>query len=453
MKMYGVTGTNGKTTTSILLGSILREVYGKDKVGLITTIVFWLGGEEKVNETKMTTMRSQDLFRLLREMKDRGVERVVIEITSHALDQHRLAGIALDGAIILNIAREHLDYHGTMQEYAKAKSRIISYINDKRALIYKADDKWIQRGIVKSPKVKSQMSKSRISTIGFTKSEAARVETLLEGDWNKENVLAASLLAKAIGIEKEKVQRGISRVKQVLGRMEWIEPKFSSINFQFSNNKLPRVLIDYAVTPDALAQLYKEVRRMTSGRIFAVLGACGLRDRGKRPEMARAVAQYVDELVLTREDSWTEDEAQIFSDLERGLEQNLDKTQTLPFRTGPCLMAVAKTKQRTNRPVSNGTLSDGGSKTQNSDKAAIFSGALDDKSGGKAKPKQFSWQRITDRREAIKYCIEKADSDDVVVVTGKGAEMGMAIGKKILPWSDKLVIQELLQEKQEGRVV
>ena len=116
-------------------------------------------------------------------------------------------------------------------------------------------------------------------------------------------------------------------------------------------------------------------------------------------------------------------------------------------------MAVAKTKQRTNRPVSNGTLSDGGSKTQNSDKAAIFSGALDDKSGGKAKPKQFSWQRITDRREAIKYCIEKADSDDVVVVTGKGAEMGMAIGKKILPWSDKLVIQELLQEKQEGRVV
>jgi len=126
MKMYGVTGTNGKTTTSILLGSILREVYGKDKVGLITTIVFWLGGEEKVNETKMTTMRSQDLFRLLREMKDRGVERVVIEITSHALDQHRLAGIALDGAIILNIAREHLDYHGTMQEYAKAKKSITS---------------------------------------------------------------------------------------------------------------------------------------------------------------------------------------------------------------------------------------------------------------------------------------------------------------------------------------
>lgn len=424
MKVYGVTGTNGKTTTSVLLGSVLREVYGKNKVGLITTIVFWLGEEEKVNEMKMTTMKSQDVFRLLREMSHRGIEQVVIEITSHALDQHRLAGITLDGAIILNIAREHLDYHGTMQEYAKAKSRIVSYIKGKGALIYKADDEWIQRGIVKNRQVKSQISKAKISAIEFTESEAAKVEIVLEGGWNRENVLAVSLLAKAIGLEGQKVQEGISRIKQVPGRMEWIEPILATANLQLANNQLPRVLIDYAVTPDALGRLYKEVSRRTSGKIFAVLGACGRRDRGKRPKMARTVAQYADELVLTREDPWTEEEEQIFRDLEKGLKSNFNKTQSNP--------------------------SNGGGKTQRADKSAFSRRVLNDQAKDM---KQSAWQRIVDRREAIKYCINRAGADDVVVVTGKGAETGMAIGEEILPWSDKRVIQELLQEKQRGKVL
>lgn len=410
MKVYGVTGTNGKTTTSVLLGSVLREVYGKDKVGLITTIVFWLGEEEKVNETKMTTMNSRAVYKLLREMRRRGIEQVVIEITSHALDQHRLAGIALDGAIILNVAREHLDYHGTMQEYAQAKSRIVSYVKKKGALVYKVDDKWIQRAIVNNLQVKSLISKAKISAIQFTKIEAAKVATVLEGGWNRENVLAVSLLAKAIGLEGQKVQEGIRRIKQVPGRMEWIEPILATANLQLANNKLPRVLIDYAVTPDSLDQLYKEVSRGTSGKIFAVLGACGRRDRGKRPKMARTVAQYADELVLTREDPWTEEEEQIFNDLEKGLNF---------------------------------------SKTRKADKAAISPGLLNYQAKG---TKQSVWQRIVDRREAIKYCIDRAGADDVVVVTGKGAETGMAIGEKILPWSDKQVIQELLQEKQGGMV-
>jgi len=138
---------------------------------------------------------------------------------------------------------------------------------------------------------------------------------------------------------------------------------------------LPRVLIDYAVTPDALERVYKEVREQTQGKIFAVLGACGNRDRGKRPQMARAVAKYADELVLTREDPWTESEEQIFKDLEGGL---LDA--------------------------------------------------------------EIKWHRIVGRREAIKYCLESAGPDDVVVVTGKGAEVGMAVGNKVTPWSEKEVI-------------
>ena len=125
MKIYGVTGTNGKTTTCYVLASILREAYGKDKVGMLTTVGIWLGNKEEINETKMTTTDSRKVYRYLKEMRESGVEQVVLEVTSHALDQNRLAGLRLDGAIILNIEREHLDYHETMEKYAAAKGKIV----------------------------------------------------------------------------------------------------------------------------------------------------------------------------------------------------------------------------------------------------------------------------------------------------------------------------------------
>ena len=392
MKIYGVTGTNGKTTTSILLGTILREAYGRDKVGLITTITFWLGGEEQVNETKMTTMRSRDVFKLLQQMKDRGVERVVLEVTSHALDQHRLAGIMLDGAIILNIAREHLDYHGTMDEYTRAKVKISDYLVVGAPLVVNAK--------IQMPN-KCQTN-AKIQIIKLATEQAKNVVTSLPGEVNKENVLAVILLARAVGVDEAIIKQGVAKVDHVQGRMEWVEinDQSSITKAQMTRWRLPRVLIDYAVTPDALEQLYQEVRTMTRGKIFAVLGACGQRDRGKRPMMARVVAQYADELILTREDPWEEEEEQIFRDLEKGLEPD-----------------------------------------------AGVSAAYDGTAPDRRELSHAVWQRIVDRRKAIKFCIDKAGLDDVVVVTGKGAETGMAIGKKILPWSDKQVIQELLAEK------
>jgi UDP-N-acetylmuramoyl-L-alanyl-D-glutamate--2,6-diaminopimelate ligase len=140
-----------------------------------------------------------------------------------------------------------------------------------------------------------------------------------------------------------------------------------------------RVLIDYAVTPDALDRLYSYVKEEADGKVFGVLGAAGLRDRGKRPDMARAVARYADVLILTREDPWTESEDQIFSDLEKGLAGS-----------------------------------------------------------------DIEWRRIVDRKEAIASLLDRAQSGDVVVVTGKGAERGMAIGKDIIPWNDRKVVEGLL---------
>lgn len=369
MTIYAVTGTNGKTTTCHLLASILRQAKGTKKVGMLTTIAFWFGEQEVVNETKMTTLPSKLVYRYLRQMADAGITHVVMEVTSHALDQHRLVGLSFAGAIVLNIQREHLDYHRTMSDYTKAKARIIGYLTQGAPIVVKKDDEWIQKVIV------PLLPPTRIF---FTGEEARVVSTPLLGEVNKENALAATLLARAIGIDQTAIERGIAQVKQVPGRMEWINMPETA----------PRVLIDYAVTPDALERLYKTVREETNGTVFAVLGACGLRDRGKRPDMARVVAQYADELVLTREDPWTEPEEQIFSDLEQGLVPPLTR-------------------------------------------------------GGQ---EGFVWQRIVDRREAIRYCLQKAVSGDVVVVTGKGAETGMAIGNEVIPWNDKKVILELVRE-------
>ncbi len=363
MEFYGVTGTNGKTTTSIVLGNILRAAHGAEKVGLLATIVFWIGDKEVVNETKMTTMDSRDVFRYLKEMRGYGMEHVVLEMTSHALDQSRLAGIQLEGAIVTNLAREHLDYHKTMEEYAAAKAKIVGLVKPGGVVVGKGDDEWVARIL---REVKSRNAK--VKTVVFTAEEAKSVETKLIGDVNKENVLAASKLAQAVGVSREVISAGVAAVAHVPGRMEWLD-----------SPRGMRVVIDYAVTPDALERLYRYVRGQTQGKVYGVLGAAGLRDRGKRPDMARAAAQLADELVLTREDPWTESEEQIFQDLEEGLRD-----------------------------------------------AAI------------------PWQRIVDRREAIKYCIGKAGRGDVVVVTGKGAELGMGVGKEVIPWNEREIVRELL---------
>lgn len=360
LTIYGVTGTNGKTTTCHLLASMLQAAYGKKQVGMLTTISFWLGEEKIINETKMTTLPSRAVFSYLHQMRQRGISYVVLELTSHALDQHRLSGIHLDGAIILNVAREHLDYHGTMSKYAAAKEKIIDLLKDKAPLVGKADD------LLVAPMLGRARTRG-VRVLEFTQHTASTTVAVLPGIVNQENTTAATLLLHAVGVAPEAITQGIATLTSVPGRMQWLELPTGA-----------RALIDYAVTPDALERLYSDLRRSTTGKIYAVLGACGLRDRGKRPDMARVVAEFADELIITREDPWTESEEQIFTDLEAGL------TNT----TTP-------------------------------------------------------WQRIVDRRAALKQVISQAKAGDVVVATGKGAETGMGIGKKVVPWNEAEIIRDI----------
>lgn len=363
LTIFGITGTNGKTTTSYLVAHILAAQYGRAAVGLLSTITFWIGETERVNRSKMTTLDSRILFKYLREMQQANVKYVVLEITSHALDQHRLGRLRLQGAIILNLSREHLDYHRTMPAYAAAKQRIVHYLDNRAPLIGKADDDWVRT-------ILTDAHARGVPTIPFTAAESSAVATPLPGAVNKENVLAATLLSQHIGVSAAAITQGIAAVSVVPGRMEWL---------MSSDGR--RVLVDYAVTPDALERLYRTVKATTTGKVYAILGAAGQRDRGKRPAMAAAAARFADELILTREDPWTESEEQIFNDLEKGLHDT-----TIP------------------------------------------------------------WQRIIDRRDALRYCLKRATPEDVIVITGKGAEEGMGIGKKIIPWNERAIITELLAE-------
>lgn len=363
LRLFGVTGTNGKTTTCYLLASILREQRGRGRVGMLTTVALWIGEREVVNETKMTTLPSRALFRYLRQMRDAGVTDVVLEVTSHALDQHRLAGLRLAGGVILNLTREHLDYHRTMARYRQAKARLVSYLAPGAPLVGKADDQQVAL-------VLAAARQRGVPVHAFTRSQASRQTTGLEGAVNQENALAARLLAEAVGVPERAIAAGMAAVRQVPGRMEWLRG---------SNGA--NAVIDYAVTPEALARLYQHVRGQTKGRIIGVLGAAGRRDRGKRPAMARAVAELADELIITEEDPWTEDPGQIFRDLERGLIQR--------------------------------------------------------------KGLRARWRRIPDRREALRYALQTARPGDTIVATGKGAERGLAVGRQIVPWHERSVIEEL----------
>ena len=512
IRLYGVTGTNGKTTTCYLIDSILATEYGREKAGMLTTVGIHIGKKDVLNETKMTTLKSYEAMKYLRDMKNAGVTHAVLEVTSHALDQNRLAGLRLEGAIITNIAREHLDYHGTMEEYTAAKMRILEYIREGGSFVYKGDDEWIGAALRQIPNpndqfpIKSQIpplrhpelaspgskegsavqAMTKTMMVSYMSEDAKEVVTLLPGEVNKENVLAASLLMREAGVSEDAIRRGVDAVTHVPGRMEWIAEKPQTPNpptslklrgagndqsnpkpphfaeatrgRQIPNDerRLPRVLIDYAVTPDALERLYRDVRQNTRGKVYAVLGACGMRDRGKRPDMARTVAQYADELVLTREDPWTESEEQIFGDLEKGLNEydgcgesgdrrattpaGLAQSELTPLRRAPegagfvgWISFLASANGWRKRPACRQIAVE-------EDGAKPFAGEV------RRGENKNCWRRITDRREAIKYCLEKAGAEDVVVVTGKGAETGMAIGKKVIPWNDKAVVLELFEE-------
>ncbi|MBP7060530.1 MAG: UDP-N-acetylmuramoyl-L-alanyl-D-glutamate--2,6-diaminopimelate ligase [Candidatus Moranbacteria bacterium] len=379
LRVVGVTGTNGKTTTSQFIAKILLAA-GK-KTALASTINFQMGERTWVNESKFTTLSPWKLQRFLRDAVREDCEYAVIETSSHALDQNRVWGIPYEIAVMTNVTREHLDYHGTMERYREAKRRLFRRA---KYVVVNLDMETPQeffspQGTTVTYSTKNPQADllARDVTLDFKGTDfvvaGVRVHLRVPGLFNIENALTALGVARLLDIDLALAGKSLSDIAGVSGRMELVP-----------NHMNADILIDYAVTPDAFEKLYASILplKIPGSKIIHVFGACGERDRGKRPQMGEIASSYADIIILTNEDPFHENGEQILDDIEQGVTKKRDKT----------------------------------------------------------------YFRIYDRREAIHKALSMAEIGDIVLITGKGAEVTMAFGDERIPWSERQVIEEELEK-------
>jgi UDP-N-acetylmuramoyl-L-alanyl-D-glutamate--2,6-diaminopimelate ligase len=319
LRMLGVTGTNGKTTTTSIMRHLFDDEDGSS--ASIGTLGVLVGSEGEVlpGGSGLTTPGPVELQRILRALADRGVLTIAMEVSSHSLDQRRVEGLAFDVAVFTNLTRDHLDYHGTMEKYFEAKARLLDYLKPEGTAVLNAD----------APEWRSLEASSQTLTFGVEESADVRAEEILftsEGsDWrlvtprgsaevslpligdiNVENALAAAAAAFALGQTPSVIANRLGTVPQVAGRLEII-------------SRRPTVLRDYAHTPDALERTLKTARVFTRGKLIVVFGCGGDRDKGKRPLMGEIAERGADCAIVTSDNPRTEDPDAIIDDIEAGM--------------------------------------------------------------------------------------------------------------------------------------
>ena len=319
LTMVGVTGTNGKTTTT----SIIRHLFdsGSGSSASIGTLGVLVGTDAEVlpGGSGLTTPGPVELQRILRARVDRGVRAVAMEVSSHSLDQRRIDGIEFDAVVFTNLTRDHLDYHGTMEAYLQAKAKLLNYLKaDGTALVNADASEWeslavpantVRFGIDSPADVRAEQvefSPSGSSWRFVTTEGAEEVRLPLIGDVNVQNALAAGATAFAMGMKPADVAARLNTVPQVPGRLEII-----------STN--PTVVRDYAHTPDALERSLRTARAFTRGRLIVVFGCGGDRDKGKRPLMGGIAEREADLPIVTSDNPRTEDPDAIIDDIEAGM--------------------------------------------------------------------------------------------------------------------------------------
>ena len=324
--LVGITGTNGKTSTSYLVESIVQAT--GTRTGLIGTVEIRYGDERE--RAVNTTPESLDLQRLLRTMLNRHTETIVMEVSSHGLELGRVAGCAFRVAAFTNLTQDHLDFHGDMRAYLASKARLFrEHLAPGATAVINVDDPAgaemcaiardagaqlvrCSRDAKADAEVRLTSADCRIdgSTIQLAMPSAEyEIESPLVGDFNVENLLVACGIAEALGVYPEDIVTGVRECPQVPGRIERIGDDASR----------PTVLVDYAHTPDAVEKLLQAVRPLASGRVITVFGCGGDRDPKKRPLMAEAAAANSDLVIATSDNPRTEAPEAILDDVERGL--------------------------------------------------------------------------------------------------------------------------------------
>ena len=384
LTMVGVTGTNGKTTTTHLIKAIL-EAAGQ-RVGLLGTIEYRIGDE--VIPASHTTPESLELNELLARMAKFGCQSVSMEVSSHALHQSRVYGLAFDAAVFTNLTQDHLDYHGTMEEYFRAKRILFDSLKPDAVAITNADDAWgmqiasssqartLSYGVAEHADIRAADIRLSIEGTSFTlwfKNQQTTLTTPLVGRFNVYNVLAAYSTGLALGHSPETLVQGIRSVNSVRGRFERIASPAGWT-----------AIVDYAHTPDALEKCLRTIHdvlpREGRGRIITVFGAGGDRDRTKRPLMGSVAGQWSDIIIVTSDNPRTEEPQGIIDEIVAGIPRGAQVTQEI------------------------------------------------------------------DRRAAIHSALRQARSGDVVLIAGKGHEDYQVIGKEKIHFSDREIIEELIRE-------
>ncbi len=319
----GVTGTNGKTTTTYLIESILREAGFNP--GVIGTVNYRYGG--KTFQASHTTPDAPRLHKMLREMLDAGVTHCVMEVSSHSLAQKRVNDCSFDVGVFTNLTHEHLDYHRTMEEYYRCKSALFRLLRDSGgSSVVNVDDPWGRRLKDEFPSAAAYGLKegASITPLGFSFGEGSTEATVrtpagdvhvssgLVGEYNLQNILAAIGAGCALGAGPGAIGRGISALARVPGRLEKIEVD-GRAKGRF------RAYVDYAHTGDALERAISALRRISKGRVITVFGCGGNRDRLKRPVMGSVSARLSDITIVTSDNPRDEDPLEIINDIESGM--------------------------------------------------------------------------------------------------------------------------------------
>ena len=399
--LLAVVGTNGKTTITFLLESILKEA--GFKCGVLGTVNYRFG--DKIYPAPNTTPESCELQKILREMIDNGVTHVIAEVSSHAIDLKRIDDCDFDLGIFTNLTRDHLDYHGTMENYFQAKKRFFVEVLPHSRKVYhqkmviNIDDQWGQRilkelslpaltyGIESPCQLKAMNSELSLSGIiaGINISgETIAISSPLIGKFNLYNILAAVGAASILQIPLSCIKSGIENLSCVPGRLEKVE---SNLGFH--------VFVDYAHTDDAIRRVLQNLSRFKKERIITVFGCGGNRDRGKRPLMGEAVTDYSDLTIITSDNPRLEDPDAIIAEIETGID-----------------------RRKINK---------------------VAPDQLGESQGGRY------YAVIPERKKAIETAINMARVSDIVLIAGKGHEDYQIVGVSKMSFDDRVIARQALK--------
>lgn len=344
LPLIGVTGTNGKTTTTYIVEAILQAA--GMSVGVIGTVENRFVGQRV--EATQTTPGALDVQSMLRQMQDRGVNAAVMEVTSHALDQDRVTGCEFEVCVFTNLSRDHYDYHGSEAAYFAAKARLFTELSGRwhalnlddpygRKLLEVSQLRVLTYGLDQDATLTPRHVEHGLDGIRFTLSTTKgtlEIQSALVGRHNVYNLLASIAVGLALDVDAEAILRGIEQLNQVPGRLE-----------QVDNGQDFYVFVDYAHTPDALEQVLRTVRAETSGRLITVFGCGGDRDPGKRPLMGRSAVDISDYTVVTSDNPRTESPERIVADIGAGIEPSRNYT-TIVDREQAIAHAIASAQSK-----------------------------------------------------------------------------------------------------------